>query len=70
MLTYDGEIVNMVGKFLNLVQCPGSVHGAHDIVASLDDRTRDVSYLVNILQQLAISVEEASIDKVVAEFRQ
>ena len=60
----------MCGKWPNLVQCPGSVHRADNIIAPLDDRTRNVSYLVNIVQQLSVGVKEATVDKVVAEFRQ
>ena len=53
-----------------LVQFPGSVHWAHDVVASLDNCTRDVPDLVHIVQQLSIMVKEATVDKVVAESKQ
>ena len=52
------------------MQFPGSIHWADDIVASLDNCTRDVSDLVHIVQQLSIMVKEATVDKVMAESKQ
>ena len=56
---------NQVGFGPGAMEIPGCLHGAHQIIATLDNGAGDVTDPVYVLDDLAVFLEEAPVDKVV-----
>ncbi len=67
MCTYMCAYMYTCMSSVHLMQLPGRLEGCDNVIATLDDGTRDVSNYVHVIQQLFIRAEETSIHKIMAE---
>ena len=61
------KILNKTPAFAYLVQIPSSLHGSSDIISALDDSSRDMANLIDIVKEIVFHREPTSMNITLTE---